>query len=37
MHWQKVEAKEFKIIENTDHNYREPEDKRYEAIDYTVK
>ena len=30
------EPKEIKIIENTDHNFRSPEDKRGEAIGYTV-
>jgi dipeptidyl aminopeptidase/acylaminoacyl peptidase len=30
------DPKEFIIIENTDHNYRGPEDKRNEAINYTV-
>lgn len=30
------EPKEIKIIENTDHNYRSPVDKRNEAINYTV-
>jgi dipeptidyl aminopeptidase/acylaminoacyl peptidase len=27
---------EFIIIENTDHNYRNPDDKRNEAITYIV-